>query len=67
VWLNTEAARYLSGRFVSANWSVDDLGKRKDEILEGNDSKLVYQGRFGLDQFSHEKQRIYGSKVDIIT
>lgn len=51
VWLATDAARFLTGRFISVNWSVDDLVKRKDEILAGNDLKLAYQGTFGLDQF----------------
>jgi hypothetical protein len=51
VWLSTDAAHFLSGRFVSANWDVEDLVKRKDEILGGNDLKFVYQGKFGLDQF----------------
>ncbi|EXJ79248.1 hypothetical protein A1O3_08749 [Capronia epimyces CBS 606.96] len=51
VWLATDAARFLSGRFVFANWSVDDLVKRKDEITEGDDLKVVYQGKFGLEQF----------------
>ncbi|KAJ9602258.1 hypothetical protein H2200_013113 [Cladophialophora chaetospira] len=51
VWLATDAARFLTGRFISANWSVDDLVKRKDEIVAGNDLKVVYQGTFGLDQF----------------
>lgn len=52
VWLSTDAAKFLSGRFVSANWSVDDLVKRKDEIVAGNDLKMIYQGTFGLDQFN---------------
>jgi len=51
VWLATDAAKFLSGRFISANWSVDDLQKRKDEILGGNDLKMIYQGKFGLEQF----------------
>ena len=51
VWLATDAASFLNGRFVSANWDVEDLMQRKDEILAGNDLKVVYQGRFGLDQF----------------
>lgn len=51
VWLATDAADFLTGRFVSANWSVEDLVKKKDAILASNDLKVVYQGRFGLDQF----------------
>lgn len=51
VWLSTDAARFLTGRFISANWSVKDLIKQKDKIVAGNDLKIVYQGTFGLDQF----------------
>ncbi|GIJ86508.1 hypothetical protein Asppvi_005397 [Aspergillus pseudoviridinutans] len=50
VWLATDAARFLNGRFISANWSVEDLAAAKEKILEGNDLQLVYQGKFGLDQ-----------------
>jgi hypothetical protein len=49
--LATNAAKFLTGRFISANWSVDDLMRRKDEILAGKDLKIVYQGNFGLEQF----------------
>lgn len=51
MWIATDAAKFLSGRFISANWDMDDLAKRKEEILAGNDLKMVYQGKFGLDQF----------------
>lgn len=51
VWLSTDAAHFLSGRFISANWCVDDLVAKKDQIQEGNDLKIVYEGKFGLDQF----------------
>jgi len=51
VWLATEAASFLSGRFISANWSVDDLVERMEQIVGSSDLKMVYQGKFGLDQF----------------
>lgn len=54
VWLSTEAARFLTGRFISANWNVEDLVKQKDKIVAGNDLKVVYQGIFGLDQFGED-------------
>lgn len=47
VWLSTEAAHFLSGRFISANWSVDDLMAMKDKISGGNDLKIIYEGKFG--------------------
>lgn len=52
VWLSTDAANFLNGRFVSVNWDVEDLMKKKDQITAGNDLKMVYQGQFGLDQFN---------------
>jgi hypothetical protein len=55
VWLATDNARFLSGRFISANWSVDDLMARKDEFITANDLKIVYQGKFGLAQFDAPK------------
>jgi hypothetical protein len=55
VWLATDKAMFLSGRFISANWSVDDLMTRKDELVAGNDLKIVYQGKFGLDQLHSSK------------
>ncbi|KIX05171.1 uncharacterized protein Z518_06043 [Rhinocladiella mackenziei CBS 650.93] len=49
VWLATDSARFLSGRFVSANWSVDDLKMQMNELVSGNDLKMVLHGKFGLD------------------
>lgn len=48
VWLATDEARFLSGRFVSANWSVEDLKQMKSKIEAGNDLKMVYHGDFGF-------------------
>ncbi len=33
VWLAKEKRDWLAGRFISANWDVDELEARKDEIL----------------------------------
>lgn len=51
MWLSTDAARFLTGRFVSANWSVDDLVAMKEKITSGSELKFIYQGTLGLDQF----------------
>ena len=34
VWLCSRNADWLNGRFVAANWDVNELVERKDEILE---------------------------------
>ncbi|EDR07455.1 uncharacterized protein LACBIDRAFT_298670 [Laccaria bicolor S238N-H82] len=33
VYLTTERAEYLNGRFVSVNWDIEELEARKDEIV----------------------------------
>lgn len=34
VYLSTKDADFLRGRYVSAQWDLPELAKRKDEILE---------------------------------
>ncbi|EEA20531.1 hypothetical protein TMatcc_000517 [Talaromyces marneffei ATCC 18224] len=51
VWLTTEEARFMSGRFMSANWCVKELVSRKDEIEQGGLCKVGMIGTVGLDQF----------------
>ena len=51
VWLATDAAKFLNGRYMNANWSVDELIERKKEIEGSNVLKMELQGRFGMDQF----------------
>ncbi|KAF2664020.1 hypothetical protein BT63DRAFT_429554 [Microthyrium microscopicum] len=50
-WLATDQARFLTGRFINSNWSVDDLLARKDEIGGGDQLKIALQGKFGAEQF----------------
>lgn len=52
VWLTSEAASFMNGRYISANWSVDELVERKKEIEGSNVLKMELAGRFGMDQFS---------------
>lgn len=52
VWLSTEKASFLSGRFVASNWSVDDLYERREEIKSGNQLQMDLQGTFGVGQFN---------------
>lgn len=51
VWLSHPHAKFLSGRFVAAQWSVDQLLDRKDEILGGRQLLLTVPGPFGPKQF----------------
>lgn len=49
VWLCHEKAKFLSGRWISANWSVEDLVARKEEIVRDDLLKLTLKGSFGAD------------------
>lgn len=51
VWLCHPHARFLSGRFVAAQWSVEELLERKEEILGGRQLLLTVPGPFGPKQF----------------
>ncbi|KAK0130296.1 hypothetical protein ONS96_000817 [Cadophora gregata f. sp. sojae] len=51
VWLATEKAAFMTGKYVSANWDVEELTKRKDEITGGKLS-VALVGDFGQEQFS---------------
>ncbi|KAK4118200.1 NAD(P)-binding protein [Parathielavia appendiculata] len=51
VWLSTEKAKFLTGRTIVSNWSVDDLVERKEEIEAGNLLRINLTGKFGKGQF----------------
>ncbi|USW52959.1 Putative short-chain dehydrogenase/reductase SDR, NAD(P)-binding domain superfamily [Septoria linicola] len=53
LWLSTAAAAFLHGRFVWANWDVDELMRRKEEIV-GNHGFLKV-GITGVSSFSMPK------------
>lgn len=40
VWLTKEKQTWLNGRYVSANWDVQELMARKEEIVEGDKLKV---------------------------
>jgi NAD(P)-dependent dehydrogenase (short-subunit alcohol dehydrogenase family) len=48
VWLCQEKAKFLSGRFIAANWDVEDLLSRKEEIVKDDLLKLTLKGQFGI-------------------
>ncbi|KUJ06628.1 NAD(P)-binding protein [Mollisia scopiformis] len=52
VWLASEEAEFLRGRYISANWSVEELVTRKEEILKENKLTMALVGKFGMDQFA---------------
>jgi NAD(P)-dependent dehydrogenase (short-subunit alcohol dehydrogenase family) len=42
---------FLSGRFVSSNWDVEDLVNKKDEILKNELLKMTLNAKLGHEQF----------------
>lgn len=51
VWLATEKARFMNGRYMNANWNVDDLYERREEIEKGKLLQIDLNGTFGVEQF----------------
>jgi NAD(P)-dependent dehydrogenase (short-subunit alcohol dehydrogenase family) len=51
VWLASGDRKFLSGRYVSANWDVEELEKRKDEIVAEDKLTVLLKGDFGMQQF----------------
>ncbi|KAK3298760.1 uncharacterized protein B0H64DRAFT_422497 [Chaetomium fimeti] len=51
VWLASDKAKFLSGRAVAAQWSVDDLVAREDEIVKGGLLRMEMTGKYGAEQF----------------
>lgn len=51
VWLSTEKARFMNGRFMNSNWDVDDLFERREEVQSGKLLQIDLQGTFGAEQF----------------
>lgn len=44
VWLASEEAAFLNGRYLWANWDVEELKERKDEIVKGEFLRVGLQG-----------------------
>ncbi|KAF2094740.1 putative oxidoreductase [Rhizodiscina lignyota] len=51
VWLASGDQRFLSGRYITANWDVEELVRKKDEILDGDKLTTALKGEFGMQQF----------------
>jgi hypothetical protein len=50
VWLSTEQAPFLSGKYIESNWSVEDLVVKKDEIVSKGPLSIILKGEFGSEQ-----------------
>lgn len=47
VWLCSGDKSYLSGRWISVNWDVDELERRKDEIRKEDLLTIVLKAELG--------------------
>lgn len=51
VWLTTNDAKFLSGRFFNVTWDVNELVARKDEVVKKNELVFSFVGSLGKEQF----------------
>ncbi|KAG4436873.1 hypothetical protein IFR05_007636 [Cadophora sp. M221] len=51
VWLASEQAKFMNGRYMGVNWSVQELVDRQKEIVEKGQLLVELQGFFGKAQF----------------
>ncbi|KAM0457254.1 hypothetical protein ACHAO4_003051 [Trichoderma viride] len=47
LYLTTPQAEFLRGRFISANWAVDDLEAKQDDIVKQNLLTTYIRAKFG--------------------
>jgi hypothetical protein len=40
VWLTQEKQAWLNGRYISANWDMEELSSRKQQIVDGDKLKV---------------------------
>lgn len=52
VWLTTPAASFLNGRYFSVSWDVQELVKKKDDIVKGNQLTLSLLGDFAFGEIA---------------
>lgn len=52
VWLSTDKASFLNGKYIESNWSVDELVERKGEIIQQGKLSVGLVGEFGSNQFA---------------
>jgi hypothetical protein len=44
LWLASPEARFLSGKFLWANWDIDELKARADELKSGTELNIGVNG-----------------------
>lgn len=51
-WLASGKAAFLNGKYITANWCVDELSSRKDEIVSEGKLSIDLVVKFGKEQFA---------------
>ena len=51
VWLSTPAAKFMTGRYTTTNWDVEELMSRKNEIVEKGLLKVRLSGDFANGEY----------------
>lgn len=51
VWLATDEAKFMNGRYLGSNWSVNEMMDRQEEIVSKELLNVELQGTFGKAQF----------------
>lgn len=51
VWLATEKADVLRGKYMESYWDVDDVIAKKEEIVSGGKLSFYLKGEFGKKLF----------------
>lgn len=46
VWLSTDVAKFMHGRYMSTNWSVDEILEKKEDIVSRDLLKIKLTGDF---------------------
>jgi NAD(P)-dependent dehydrogenase (short-subunit alcohol dehydrogenase family) len=49
VWLSSGDKSFLSGRYVSSNWDVEEIELRKDEIVEEDQLKFKIKANYAAN------------------
>jgi hypothetical protein len=44
LWLASPEARFLSGKFLWANWDIDELKARAEELKSGDELNITVNG-----------------------
>lgn len=51
VWLATEQAKFMNGRFMGVNWDVTEMEERKESIIEKDELVMKLAGTLAQEQF----------------